>query len=98
MSGRTPGGGSGGIPPGAAAVAGALAGARLAGPVGGGRADVAAALPRAPHGGGRGAVPPSAESSVEPVDVVVDAAGAVAHPGVYRVAPHGRVADVLDAA
>jgi competence protein ComEA len=41
---------------------------------------------------------PSAPSSTEPSVLVVHAAGAVAHPGVYRVPSGSRVTDVIDAA
>ena len=66
-------------------------------------------LPRAPTGstpppgpGGAGA-PPAEPSTVAPTPTpgglaTVDAAGAVAHPGVYVVAAGGRVADVVTAA
>ena len=41
---------------------------------------------------------PAVTSTTEPTVFVVHAAGAVARPGVYRVEPGARVADVIDAA
>ena len=54
-------------------------------------------LPRAAPGEGReaGASAPEPEA---PADALVHAAGAVARPGVYRIRPGGRVADVVEAA
>ena len=50
-----------------------------------------------------GGVAPTAESapstsSTEPTELIVHAAGAVVRPGVYRLPPGARVADVIDAA
>jgi competence protein ComEA len=58
----------------------------------GGAARRAAALPVASH------TPTTAAPSADPAEVVVDAAGAVARPGVYQVPARSRVADVLAAA
>lgn len=64
-------------------------------------AVVALTLAR-PHGGDGQAVvvvedTPAPTRSPEPL-IVVDVAGAVAHPGVYRLAAGSRIADALTAA
>ena len=55
-------------------------------------------LPRAGAGAGAAGAPAPTTTATPGSDVYVHAAGAVARPGVYRVRPNGRVADVLDAA
>lgn len=61
----------------------------------GGAARRAAALPMAAHSSTTAAPAPT---GADPAEVVVDAAGAVARPGVYQVPARSRVADVLTAA
>jgi competence protein ComEA len=82
----------------AVVVVAALAWTLLAPPAGGGAGGAAgasgraAALPMAAHAS------TTAASAADPAEVVVDAAGAVARPGVYQVPARSRVADVLAAA
>ena len=57
------------------------------------------ATPAGPAAPGDATVPPGGPAAPEPEPAAyVHAAGAVARPGVYRVRPGGRVADVVDAA
>jgi competence protein ComEA len=65
--------------------------------VGGGSAGGAGAAPL-PRPGEHAAPPPDASPTTAGATLVVHVAGAVRHPGLYRLAPGSRVADALDAA